>query len=648
MRKVKGNNLRPIACNNARKEGTRRLLLILMLVATLHSSGLAQFTGQMDQKDRAIAEANRANSNVPDSTILNYFTLKDRSLIKSVEDTFFHDFEKYLKQKTFEDATLNLGNLASSSQRIYYQPRNSIHTDIGFHQYDIYRKELEDVPFYRHNRPYNDLFFSPLGGGSSNFLVKAKFARNFDDNVNLSIDYERTNANGIYNAQSNKATALGVGLWRENKSNGHSFFLTFLANNFNETHNGGITEDVDLYDSLYNIGTRRSIRTEIPVNMIATPGISRHQNFTYALDNFFTVKEKLKLHHHISYNHGYYRYGDQGITTAQDTSVYKTYLINSRGIRMQNNFGRWTNQVDVGLDTKSFDLSVGLAYRYMNYNNSVSTTHIHDLNLIGLIGLDIKEFSELRGRVELGIGSNVGNILMDGQLGFQLSKEIDFSANILINRYDPMLIQEELIITTEQLFDNDFGKTNELRIGGVLRIAPANLDLEFTSGILDNPIAYNRDALPYQVDNNIEYIQAKASHRLFWKFIGLENSVIYQSFSDNVFALPTVFGIHNIYLQSTLFKKRLNGQVGIILYNYVQNDNLSFLPVTGTFYPSEESIDKYYYTELYANFKVDRFRIFFKMENFTDMLINTPHFQIVDYPQFDNVFRMGVRWQFYD
>ena len=620
------------------------ILYFFLLIASSTTASYAQ--GPPGAKFR---NQKQNETQAPDSTILKYFTLEDREHKKAVTDTFFRDFEKYLRNRSFKDGVLNLGTLASSAQKIIYGPREDIYTDIGYHQFDIYRISPDDIPYYDLNRPYNDLFFSPLGGGSGNFLVKAKFARNFNDNVNLSVEYERTSLTGAYQNQFNKATTLGIGLWRKSPKKNHSFYLSFLANNFNETNNGGIQNTVDIYSEYNNRTIRRAIRSEIPINLSTTPGMTRHQNFSYSLDNFFTVKEKFKIHHRISFDNGYYRYGDDGTTTSEDSLVYKSYLVDPRGIRVVNKFSRWTNVADIGFDTKSFDLTVGIKYRYLNYDNSIDIRNIHDLNLTGRLKFNVKNIAEANSSLDLGIGSNAGNIQLDNRVKFNLFSDITLNGQLSILRYDPTLIQEELVISATALYQNDFGKVNELILRGELSWDKIDLDLSFKSGVIDNPVAYNTDALPYQLDGSTEYVQGTLEHSFRWKFIGIENSVVYQSFSDNIYRLPRVYSIHNAYVQTTLFKKRLDAQVGIILYNYDYDGQLRFMPAAGVFYPDDTTpIRKFYYTELYGNFKVDRFRIFFKMENFTDRLFLEPHFQIVGYPQYDYAFRMGVRWQFYD
>ena len=592
-------------------------------------------------------------SYVPDTTIIDYFTLSDVDDRRPFTDTLFNDFEKYIVARRFREGALTLGNQASSAQQIIYTGRQDIYTDIGYHQYDIYRKGIFDFPIYAANRTFTDLYFSP-SDGSENFIVGAKFARSFSDNVELSLDYNRINERGIYLNQNTKATQLGIAISRTGPAKKHKLIFSFAANNFNETNNGGITfqsdgiTPIDLFSDVWNTGFIRSQRLNVPVTTGSTPGQTRHQNFTYGLDNFIKLdSNRYQAHHHIDIERGYYLYGDEDLTSSNDTLLYGDYLTDSRGLRQFNKFTRISNKFDVGIQTSAFHLDVGMEYRFLAYNNSLFSEQYHDAAVFSKIGLDIKKLTSLNAEVSFGIGENVGNFKIKPTLEIYGIKGLTIEAHMKLMRYDPSIIQEQLVLTDMLIYDNEFSKINEVVIGGQIHWHKLNLDVEMNSGVIDNPVYFGVDALPVQ-SSDTKFLQVIGTQKFKWKFIGMENSVAYQSFTDNVYHLPRVYSIHKLYLQSFLFKKRLLSQLGVIYYNYNFDGYLKFMPANGQFYQTEETLEPFYYSELFANFKVDKFRVFVKLDNFTDLLIREPHFQIVDYPQYDAMIRFGVRWQLYD
>ena len=573
-------------------------------------------------------------------TILKYFTILERDNRSSIEDTLFKDFEKYDPAKRFENASLGLGNLGSSQHSVRLQERNGINTVAGFHQYDIYKIDPDKLKFYEQNRPYNDLFFTPVAG-QNNFAVGAQFSRNFSNNVNATLEFKRYAQEGFYQNQLTKSTAFGFGIWKSNPEKNHDLFIRFTANNHNEEINGGVATDTLFNQDLFRL------RTAIPVRLVGDT--TRHQHFSYSIDNYFdAVNDKLSIHHKVKYEHGYFRNGDFDTSTSDDTLVYGHYLVDDRGLRYYMGFTRINNTIDIAWKQKVLDIQLGLSHSHQRYSPTDQTEVFNDLTASGVLGFNISNFSRVSGTLDLGIGDNAGNLDFKGRIQVNGIKDLLLEGFLRIQRYDPSLIQRRMLVTEQLIYDNAFSKVNNFEIGGSLNWEKANLSMQFKSGVRDNAIAFDNMAIPYQLDGSLEYIQAELDHHWHWRFIGMENSILYQSFSDNIYNLPRVYSIHNLYIQFRLFKRRLLTQTGILYYNIDYDGGLSYMPLNGSFYPNDEEPERYHYTEFYANFKVDRFRLFFKIDNLTELWQREVHYQINDYPMFDYKMRIGIRWQMYD
>lgn len=570
------------------------------------------------------------------------FTLNDLTTKTAFTDTTLNGFEIFAPHQHFHSAALNLGNLGSSAYPVRYSERNNIFTQIGFNQYNIYRLELEDYKFYELNRPFNDLYFSPQGG-QANFVVKAKFSRNFADGVNVSLDYERIKMEGLYLSQAVKDTRFGFAISKISKK--HELYINFLANNMNESHNGGVPVNIDSLDSTSNIFRDQRISVETNLD----DATSRHQYFSYSFKNIW---KKSKLPFDVlnltRIEHGYYRYSDENTGSESDSLVYKSFLTNERGVRLVNKFVRFTNAFDLGFELKNFQLRIGADYRYLKYNSSLNAIHIHDLALNGDLSYRFKQHNRIKIYTALGAGENIGNLQLNANLEMQLLKDIKLNAHFSSYIYDAYLKDFNLYVTDELVYSNDFSKIKSLRIGGGLNFTKLKLKLDFSSGIINNAVAYDADALPYQLNGSTEYLQFTLKHNAFWRFIGMDNEFLYQSFSDNIFQLPNIYSRHNLYLQTRLFRKNMLARLGIQYFNINYTGALGFMPVSGTFFPVDEDQGYYPISDIYLNMQVDQFRVFIRYENFTDLLQPEVHYLIKDYPQFDGRLMMGVRWIFYD
>ena len=624
---------------------TKKVLLIAQVVIYISLCQLLRSQNRPDftKMSSNTTTSSSAQTDIPlEKAYVKYFELKDIEAEFEFSDTTLLKFEIFGRHRSFDTAAFNLGNYGSAHKKIIYRNDRDIYTDIGYHQYDLHKLKLQDLKYYKINRAYNDLYFSPLSG-QQNFEVKAKFSKNFANDVNLSIDYERIKQEGFYPDQNTKMTRLGIGIWKHNEEKNHDIFISFLANNFNEEHNGGI-------DSAYNLNTLlpgttfRNPRNTADINLSGSSK-TRHQQFTYGIDNFWAIKNnKFKMHHQISFEHGYYQMGDDDVGTTSDSLVYLSYLNDSRGIRSVNSFGRLSNQLDIGLDVKNFDLTLGFKYKLLKYNNTIDSELTNDLGVFADLQLELGKVSTLNGFAELGIGENAGNFQLKGNILIKPLLNIHLNAYANLLRYDPSIIQNSFVSTEQYVYQNEFTKANTAHVGGNINFKKLGILLEANTGLIDKAIYNNKESVPMQLDGSTEYFQAIVKQNLFWKFIGLENSAIYQTFTDNIYQMPKIYSQHNLYLQSRLFKKRLLAKIGILFYYTKYDGFLKFQPASGSFYPTSDIIEDFPYAEVYGVFQVDAFRIFFKYNNAVDAFRKEVHYNIVDYPQYDARFRMGVRW----
>lgn len=568
-----------------RAQGYFWILLFLLLGINV---SYAQFGDKPKAKEKSSRD--EVEEEIIDTVKLRYFTIADLESKFPRKDTLLNDFEKYASVRSFRKGALTLGNLGSSHLNIFYNPKENILTDPGFHQYDNYKLQLEDFKFYELGQAYNNLFFSPVGG-QSRFQVEAEFARNFANNVHVTLDLSRISQEGFYREQNTKSTSFGLGIWKNNEAKNHQLFLTLIGNNHNEQHNGGI------------ITPSLPPRFRSTENSFLTDANTRHQHFTYSLDNFFQLKSgTYSAHHQIRVDQGYFRYGDDDTANIQD-SLYNNYLTDPKGVRYFLGFNRFMNTLDIGLNTKYIDLTLGLKYHYSRFRSDAGLSQIHDLFAFSKIKLELGSQLDLNGLLEIGAGENVGNLKLNGLLEYKPFKSFKFSSYLKILRYDPALVNEEVSISFVPVITNDFAKINEVFLGGNILWEKINLELEFNSGLIDKPVFYNQMAEPEQLDGTTEYYQAILNHKLHWKFIGIENAVLFQKFTDNVYHLPETYSVHNLYLEKRLFKKNLLARIGILYYNIHYDGGLGFLPITGSFYQTEKALLDYPYTELYTNFK---------------------------------------------
>ncbi len=197
-----------------------------------------------------IAELQQVRKIPKDSLLIFSYTIDNPNQEFAYRDTLldskFHQFDP-ARNRLLDYGTL--GYMGSPLNQLFYQPNFHQGFEVGLHQYDLYKTNIEDLRFYNIKTAYSDFFFSQ-GGAQDDIQLKAKFSRNFSNNMNLSLDYHRISQYGttqpidyFYQNQRARHTAIAGGMAFRNNTNTYQSFFAFSNNIHQQEDNGGIQAD---------------------------------------------------------------------------------------------------------------------------------------------------------------------------------------------------------------------------------------------------------------------------------------------------------------------------------------------------------------------------------------------------------------------
>ena len=203
--------------------------------------------GQGDQKGSPLQSFRKISK---DSLLIFYYYMDNPNEEFPYRDTlldnYFHQFDP-ARSQVLDHGTL--GYLGSPTFPLFYQSSLRKGFEVGLHQYDLYKIKVDDLRFYNLKRAYSDFYFSQ-GGSQDDIQLKGKFSRNFNKNVNVTLDYHRISQYGavapvryFYQNQRARHTALAGGLTFKNKANTYQVFFAFSNNIHQQEDNGGIQSD---------------------------------------------------------------------------------------------------------------------------------------------------------------------------------------------------------------------------------------------------------------------------------------------------------------------------------------------------------------------------------------------------------------------
>lgn len=584
-----------------------------------------------------------------DSTIFKYFTLHDVSDLTFFADTTLDQNLIYSDPvRDPSNPMANLGTVASASHPLLYTPTQVTGFHSGFHEYDAYNFTIDEFKYFKTNRAISDLYFSSIAN-QQNLTVKTDFTRNFEDGIQLSINYQRYSNEGFYATQRARTTNFGTGLWYQSPKDKYNLFLTFVSNVNTEEQNGGITTDT-LFGSEF-----ANFRTAIPVNL--TDANTRYQQRGVRVSNYYKLASpdstnwNLELQYDMEYDWNYWNYDDVITNTATDTAIYQEYLTDPRGARTyitDNNFSQ--SAYIHGIGPKGYQGKIGLKYDRHKIKQANRDSTINDLSLRYDVSIPFIKSLQLYSKGSIGLGANAGSFEVDGYVNLNVKEWATLKGGANIFRRSIELVEDEFWINDVKIFDNDFSKPFGSSLYGTLSIPKLKTKISLRQTLENNPILWGANALPYQLDGILSNTQMNARIEFKWGGWHIDNYIQYQIFSDAVIDLPNFISTHKLYWDGDVFNNNMNLRIGVQSRFVPEYTAQRFIPVIGRFHEGTTPLQFYPDTDFFLSFKVQTFRFFLQVQNISDFWNGASgiDYQVENYPQYDVKLRYGVRWVLFD
>lgn len=254
---------------------------------------------------------------------------------------------------------------------------------------------------------------------------------------------------------------------------------------------------------------------------------------------------------------------------------------------------------------------------------------------------------------EIGIaGEAAGEIKIKGNLYTHIPMKF-LADTLTIGAYGnfrdtnvPYLLQH--YIGNHFAWDNDFGKTRSLRLGGVLTLPRTSTKLDIGVENIQNMVYFGPDAMPVQEGGSVQVFSATLQQNLSLGALHWDNRITYQTSSDEaVIPLPKLAIYSNLYV---LFKVAnvLDVQLGVDCDYYTKYKAVAYQPATMTFYNQREvDCGNFPFMNAYINFKLSKTRFYVMYSHFNQKLLGgTNWFSMPHYPTNPSRFQLGLSVDF--
>lgn len=591
-----------------------------------------------------------------DTTPLAYTLPQTPERLEPEEDTLpdYH-FRIYnpARQRPVDYGTL--GNLGSSARPLFFetQPRQGF--DAGVHAFDLYNLRPDDLRFYRHARSYSDVFFSQ-GRTQQEGMLNARLARTFAGGTTFSLDYRTINNLGQFRHQRDQHLALLFGIWVP-KGKRYEGFLIFAKNINRQQENGGILNDTVFGgDQLQGpIAAEVRLPDDQATTRLAdqTLQLTQHLRFLGSNDS---RRRALRATHTFAWQQQQFKFYDQGL--AGDTVFFRNFLTDRRGLRHFIDLDRLDNTL--GLSTfkekragrPSDVLTLGLMHSYFRLRQEPRDSAFSNLFLTGHLAITPSDKFAFVARGALGLLANIGEYRLQGELTLGLGRVGVLRASLLSQRRPPSLLHHQLFVSQRPIWRNDFQKPVETTLSGTYALPAVGFEATVRTHLVSNYLYFDQNGAPAQTGAPVQVAQLLVSENLRLGGLRFDNTIALQQSNrlGEVLRLPQWFSRNSLYYAGKIFKKRLYITVGADFRINSEFRPDAYQPLSWQFHLQDSLTQKPYPSlDLFAAFKVQSFRFFFRYENLRTLWDKKEvYYQTAYHPQPFGAIRLGIAWRFLD
>jgi hypothetical protein len=577
-------------------------------------------------------------------------------------DTNYYDFHRYNISHLSNYQYVDLGNLGTAARRLYYKPTDQIGAQLGYDAYSPYAYQINEVKYFDTRSPYTNMYLV-LGGLGQNIL-RFDHSQSLNPRLNFGIQAQRSTANKQYgtsgrsDAQSNLIQNWAFVFHGNYRSENGKYDILGQFNylNHDALEQGGIvpdsskiaTEGVVFWDNI-----ERSSKLSN-----ASSWERRSQLHVY---HQYKMAQGFQLFHFLDYRRDTHIFTDKATA---DAAKYRFYRNTFYPVAIDNQDVRY----------HLLENKVGIKGRFKDFNYRLHLRQrIYDL--AGSYKFDTIPYKEYtQSRIENFVGVWLNYFLKDSTQRVTLEAEYLAGTNSdfkikgeLVSKWfeaggsivssSPTLLQERFE-SNHLVWDNQKKLSN---VGSLNGYGQANLKYKMLLfnpridySLISNYIYYDTNAVARQfgspfsvlrISTNIEWRPKR------WQIVGQTQLT---AISNDVMRAPRFMA--NLRLSyDFIYSKVLYVQIGTDLHYKTAYFADGYMPLTQQFYLQNQlKTEGYLLADAFANFRINRVRIFVKWANFRHFFSKTfsdsklGYFSTPFYPGMNDTISFGVNWPLFD
>lgn len=554
-----------------------------------------------------------------------------------------------------------LGNLGSAVKFQNEIQFGDFFFNTGVNQYRVFQ--------YSENRNNVSLNFNTLS--KLNYVNGSKKEQNFSishkqrisKNVGFGLDFRSANSDGFYNKQKASIRNFDIYSRINTADRRYNLLLNYVSNRIISQENGGLIND----NTFENAGSFDSKVVGIKLDNVFNRQKSKvfflkqeYNFFFLSNDSSFATESnpRIFLIHEMRYERGadlftadkfysdFFENAYYDTTQTYDSSFVNNFCnsfsLHSSKIKMLDNLLNGNAEIYVkgmhqsfdyfqkNSDTLMTDLAVESGFK-VSWNNGLYFDLFYR-----------KHFNNLKNEYyDVGGSVNLDDTLQQRSISISLQQ----------SRKNPDYVFS-FFNSNHFIWTNQFDPINfsNIKIKGERKIENQSFQLTANYTSIEKLTYFNTEALPAQYNGRINIFDFKIFHTIKFGNFNLINSLQIQHVDkEEYLRLPLFSSYTSFYFEKILFKNALTSQYGTDIRYCTLYYADAYMPATGQFYlQDEKKIGNYPYIDIFMNFKIQKFKFFFKLEHVNAGFTKRTYYTVPHYPMPGRTFKFGITWNFFD
>jgi hypothetical protein len=605
----------------------------------------------------------------PDTARIIYFYAQQPKQQYLWADTILSNhFHQYLPTRARQDEYANLGYAGSAAKPLVWQPSRRVGFNLGITAFEPYVFRHEDFKFYLTDRAFSQGKWSFRSLGNDNNL-DFEYGNRFKKNIFLSLNWHRLNTTteGAYKFANQSALNTNWGLSVGQLNHRYQWFLGFTNNSFKHSDNGGISKDIGLIDSdsLPFAGGIKFIPTNarVPINTVYIVRDYQWRHSYQLLGKDTAARNDFLLIHQLNYRTNNFKsYANfNGQAQRADSLFFGTLLKYNKGARLFTEIENIENQFSVAfsrlskatqLQTVGNNIEIGLRHNWFRVNLEPRLERVQNLFAFSKINFNNFQRFKLNIYSHLGLAAaNLGEYRAEGTIFFDLKPVGTLEGKLIQHRFQPSLMERQMFNVQQEVWNNNFNKIFETSLIALYQLPKIGLSASASYHLINNFIYFNKNLIPTQRGEGLSIFQLNISESFKVKHFGMDNFVCFQQTDASAMHLPKLMGKHSIYFEGRILRKKIMlARIGVDFRYVTDYQADSYNPFLAQFYWQDNvSLANYPALDAFFSAKVDKTRVFVKVENLARSFYQKKIYYLIPYyPQYDTYFRIGIQRKFID